>query len=250
MKKLILAAFAAALTILTVVPGAFAQDNRPGVFPIEMWACTFKDRKDQDDMDAVYEQIDAESDAAYGAWQLNPWMAGDLNQQFDFLYIGAWASGNVMGADVANLFSGDSESSESWDETVDCTSFLYTGIDIQQTPNEEDGHYFVTLSDCRAGKGVSNGQAVNGIRRFNDYLVENGLTVGTDVWFPVHGNGDAEFDFKLVHVYTGPEQWGDAWQWRVNNQAFQARRNYMNGVVSCDESRLYSTRTLMNSLNQ
>jgi len=249
MKKLILAAFAAALTILTVVPAAFAQENRPNISPIEMWACTFKDRKDQDDMNAVYEQIEEESDAAYGAWQLDPWLAGNLNQQFDFLYVGIWANGNVMGGDVANLFSGATSSGETWDETVDCASFMFTGVEIQQSPNEEDGHYFVTIADCNADKGVSNGQAVNGIRRFNDYLVENGHTVGTDVWFPVHGAGDAEYDFKLIHVYTGPQAWGGAWQWRIDNQAFQARRNYMNGVVSCDESRLYSTRTLMNSLN-
>jgi len=249
MKKLLLAATTAALILLSGLQTALAQENRPGFFPIEMWACSFLDRKDQDDMNAVYEQIAEEGDVPYASWQLNPYMAGNRDDQFDFIYVGTWGSGNAMGGDIAKLISGEYESGAAWDETVDCASFLYTGINIQDGANEEDGHYFVTISDCTADKGVSNGQAVNGIRRYNDYLVENGQTVGSSVWFPAHGNGDADFDFKLINIYGGPQEWGDAWQWRINNQAVQARRNYMRGVVSCDESRLYSTRTLMNTLN-
>ncbi|MGI9203774.1 MAG: hypothetical protein ACR2Q3_07170 [Woeseiaceae bacterium] len=249
MKKVLLAATMAALIMVNGIPTANAQENRPGVFPIEMWACSFLDRKDQDDMDSVYEQISEDSDAAYAAWQLNPYMVGNRAEQFDFLYVGAWQDGNVMGGDVESMFAGPYESTETWNETVDCSGFLYTGINIQDAPPQEDGHYFVSISDCSADKGVNNGQAVNGIRRYNDYLVENGQTVRTDVWFPVHGNGDADFDFKLIRVYGGPQAWGDLWQWRVNNMAVQQRRNYMQGVVSCDESRVYSTRTLMNTMN-
>jgi hypothetical protein len=249
MKKFLLAATTAALISLTGMQTAVAQDNRPGFYPIEMWACSFNDRKDQDDMDSVYEQIAEEGDTPYAAWQLNPYMAGNRNDQFDFIYIGAWPNGNMMGSDVANLFSGVYQSSEAWNETVSCAAFMYTGIGIQENPDEEDDHYFVTISDCNSDEGVSNGQALNGIRRYNDWLVENGHSVGTQVWFPAHGGGNADFDFKLIHVYAGPEDWGNAWQWRINNTAVQARRNYMSGVVSCDESRLYSTRTLMDTLD-
>ena len=101
MKKFLLAATTAALISLTGMQTAVAQDNRPGFYPIEMWACSFNDRKDQDDMDSVYEQIAEEGDTPYAAWQLNPYMAGNRNDQFDFIYIGAWPNGNMMGSDVA-----------------------------------------------------------------------------------------------------------------------------------------------------
>lgn len=250
MKTFIRTAIAAMLTLTAGMSGALAQENRPGWYPLEMWACSFKDRKDQDDIDAVYKMISKESSAPYGAWQMNPYMVGNRTENFDFIYIGAWSNGNVMGADIANLFSGQYASSAAWDQVVDCMASMYTGINIKPNPDEEDDHYFISVSDCNAEDGVSNGQAVNGIRRYGDYLEENGQSVGMHVWFPVHGGGDADFDFKLLYVYGGPEAWGDAWQWRVNNRANQARRDYMDGVVSCDESRLYSTRTLMNTMDQ
>ena len=250
MKKFSVAAIAAILTLPAGISGALAQENRPGWYPLEMWACSFKDRKDQDDMDAVYKMISEETDTPYGAWQMNPYLVGNRIEDFDFIYIGAWPNGNVMGADIANLFSGQYASSSAWGEVVDCMGSMYTGINIKPNPDVEDGHYFLSVSDCNSGHGVSNGQAVNGIRRYADYLEENGQSLGVHVWFPAHGGGEADFDFKLLYVYGGPGAWGDAWQWRVNNMAVQARRNYMDGVVSCDESRLYSTRTLMNTMDQ
>ena len=46
MKKFLLAATTAALISLTGMQTAVAQDNRPGFYPIEMWACSFNDRHD------------------------------------------------------------------------------------------------------------------------------------------------------------------------------------------------------------
>jgi len=249
MKKILLAASTATLIAFAGIPTVLAQENQPTARPIEMWACSFNDGMDQDDMNDVYEEIDEDNgDARYGAWQLNPYLIGNLPNEFDFLYVGSWQNGNVMGEDLTSMHTGAYESNESWGETVTCPGLLFNSWTIHPGAVEEDGHYFVTLSDCTTAHGVSNAQAMNAIRRYSDYLVENGQTESRSLWFPRHGGGDSDFDFKLVTVYSGPQAWGDAWQWEMENRAFQQRRNFMNGLVSCDESRVYSTRTIMDNL--
>ena len=53
-----------------------------------MWACSFRDRKDQGDMNRVYDMIrDAGDNSGYAAWQINPYFAGSLGQNFDFIYL-------------------------------------------------------------------------------------------------------------------------------------------------------------------
>ena len=72
----------------------------------------------------------------------------------------------------------------------------------------------------------------------------------TFAWFPTAGGGDADFDFKLAHAYEDAQAWGNAGQWTVENQAYLARGDIMDGIVDCDESRVYVGNTIMDNLNQ
>jgi hypothetical protein len=105
------------------------------------------------------------------------------------------------------------------------------------------------VSDCNVSHGNSNGQAIGAISRFNEYRVDNGMEIGTIAWFPVYGGGEAEFDFKLLNVYTGPQHLGDGFSWYVDHQAYNVEGPMMEGVVDCDEARMYLGRTLMDSMN-
>ena len=92
-------------------------------------------------------------------------------------------------------------------------------------------------------------QELAAIRKYNDYRVANGLTVGTFVWFPAYGDGNADFDFKIVTAYDGPRAWGDAGQWFTDNAAYRTRNAIGEGILSCDEARMYTGTTLMDNLN-
>jgi hypothetical protein len=248
MKKLLLAAFTAALSLGIGISTAFAQDG-PQFRPVELWACTFRDGKDQEDMDDVYEMIEeGTGDAQYAAFQINPYFAGNRNQEFDFIYLGVWNSGSEMGADLANYFASNQEAGEAWDETVDCGSSLYASSRIQAPQQTDDGTFMLAVSDCKLAHGNSNAQAAGAISRFNDYRVANGMEVGTILWYAVAGGGGAEFDFKLVNAFTGPQHWGDYFSWYVDNQAYNVEGPMTEGIVACDESRVYVGRTLMNNM--
>lgn len=254
MKRLLLAAFSAAFTFSAGMSTAIAQDGVPQFRPVELWACTFNDRKDQDDMDNVYDMyMGDENETPYAAWQLNPWFVGNRNQQFDFIFLGAWASQSAMGADLASSFAGSGEVDEAWDEAVTCSGLLFASLRIQEVPPAEGAgdNFILTVRDCKTHKGIDNSQALRAINTYNDYRVTNGLTVPTFVWFPAAGNGEADedYDFKIASAYADAEAWGDAGQWFVDNQAYQARSDISSGILSCDEPRVYVGRTLMDNLN-
>jgi hypothetical protein len=251
MKRLLLAMTSAALTLSMAVSTTQAQDGVPQFVPVEMWACSFNDGKDQEDMDDVYDLfIGEDNESPYAAWQINPYFAGNLNQQFDFLYLGAWANGAAMGAGVAGDLASD-DVSEAWDDAVNCGALMFASLTIEETPEpgEAGDDFILTIQDCNVGHAVSNGQASSAIRAYNDYRVANGLTVATFIWYPIAGGGDADFDFKLVRGYDDAQAWGNANQWIVDNMAYVRRGQLLDGIVSCDESRVYTGRTLMNNLN-
>jgi hypothetical protein len=250
MKRLLLAAVSATLS-MTLVTTTSAQDSPPQFLPVEMWACTFNNGRDQEDMDDVYDIfINEENESPYAAWQLNPYFVGNRNQQFDFLYLGAWANGSAMGAGVAGDLASD-DVSEAWDDAVSCGATMFASLNLQPAPEPgQAGDTFVlTVQDCKTGHAIGNRQAVDAIRAFNDYRVSNGMAIPTFVWFPTAGNGEADFDFKLVHAYADAQTWGNSVQWFTENMAYLTRGQIMDGIVSCDESRVYSGRTLMNNLN-
>ena len=246
MRRLLTAAVTAACTLFMGISASFAQDGPPQFRPVEMWACNLNDGKDQGDMDKVYEDlVEDMGDTAYSAFQLDPYfVSGDI--PFDFLYLGAWADGSTMGS---SLMEGE-DTSDAWNDAVTCpASLVFASTWLNQPQNDGgNGEFILTVSDCTNGHAISNGQAAGAIRRYNDYEKANGLDIGTILWYPAYGHGGADFDFKLVHVYPSAQQLGDSFSWYVDNQAYTVRSDIMDGIVDCDEARVYTGRTLMNNL--
>jgi len=250
MKKLYCAALTAlGMAILMPAPG-FAQDGPPNFRPVELWACSYKERKDADDFNrALRMMVEATGDVPYAAYQLMPNFRGP-DQDFDFIYIGVWPDGTTMGRDMAN-YAQHTDVIEAWDEAVDCpVSSLYASYRIQAIEDDGNGsgNFILTFSDCKVAHGNSNGQALGALRRYNDYRVANGMTIPTFAWFPAFGGGNAEFDFKLIQAYSGPQHFGDAWSWFVDHAAYETLGDMTDGIVDCDEARVYNGRTIMNTM--
>ena len=249
MIRLLISALATVSIYAVGLASAQAQDGPPQFRPLEIWTCSFNDGKDQGDMDDVYESlVEDAGDTAYAAFQINPYFAGQFAQNFDFVFLGAWADGSVMGADLATYLG---MPDDDWDEVADCQGSMFASNWIQPMAAPNDmGNFVITVSDCTVDHGSSAAQAVGAIVRFNDYRVANGKTIGTLVWFPVYGGGDADFDFKLAHVYEGAQQLGDSFKWTIDNAAYNVSNSLRQGLVSCDDARLYTGRTIMNNLPQ
>ena len=252
MKKQLVAVAMTACTLLMGVGVASAQDGEvPQFRPVELWACNYRDGKDQEDFDDALEKlVEATGDDPYAAFQLTPNFRGP-DQAFDLIYIGVWESGTSWGRDSVAYAERGVDADEAWEETLDCpVSVIFASMRIQADGGEPDesGDFVLAISDCNVAHGSSTGQALGAVQRFNDYQVANGSTVGKIAWFPVYGGGNAEFDFKLLNVYSGPQQVGDAFQWFIDNQAYLVQEDMMEGLLSCDVARLYNGSTIMNNL--
>ena len=252
MRRLILAAVTALFTLCAGASVVFAQDGGPPSFrPVEMWVCNYKEDKDADDFgDAMEKLAESEGEQNYAAWTLSPFFVNP-NQDFDVLFLGAWGSGTAMGEAYAHYFAAGSDAQEAWNEAVDCpASIMYASYEIQPVPESTDGDgtFVLSVADCKVGHGVTNGQAMGALERFNDYAVANGSTVATFAWFPVWGAGESEFSFKLAQAFAGVEHLGNTFQWFVDTAAYNVNDDMTAGIVDCDAPRIYLGDTVMDNI--
>ena len=251
MKRLLLAATTAACTLFMGTGTSFAQDGPPQFAPVELWACNYRDGKDQGDLQPVLDDlVRLAGDTPTATRMLTPYLRGP-QQAMDFIYIAVWPDGSTMGRDVANYMENGSAADQAWEDTVECNaSSLYGRLSINQPSAEpDDGDNFVlTVSDCKVAHGRSTGQAIGAIQRFNEYRVANGADITELLWFPVYGGGGAEYDFKQVHVFNDYQHLGDTFQWFSDNQAYLVNQDMTDGLVSCDEARVYTGNNLSDTL--
>jgi len=251
MKRLLLAATTAACTLFMGTGLSIAQDGPPQFAPLELWACNYRDGKDQSDFQPVLDDLaEFAGDTRSAIRILAPYLTGP-QQAMDFIYIETWADGSTMGRDVGNYLENGSAIDEAWEDTVECSaSSLYGRLSINQPSAGPDGNdnFVLTVSDCKVAHGRSSGQAIGAFQRFSEYRVANGSDVIELLWFPVYGGGGAEYNFKQVHVYNDYQHLGDSFQWFVDNQAYLVNQEMTDGLVSCDAARVYLGNNISDTL--
>ena len=96
-------------------------------------------------MDEVFEDfVEATAGDAYAGYRLVPSFATG-NQDFDFIYLGVWENGSMMGRDLADYETKGDDVDEAWDEAADCpASLMYGSIRIEQNSGDGDGPITVT----------------------------------------------------------------------------------------------------------
>ena len=247
MKRSMLAAVATVCTLFFGMSISVAQDGPSHFRPVEIWSCSFNDGMDMDDMNDVYEDInEGPGDSSYSGFHLDPYFVGARSQDFDFIYLGVWENGS----DMSDFDPSDNDVEDAWNEAANCSGFLYASTRIQEIPEDAGdatGPFALVVSDCTIEEGRSAGQAVGAMNRFNDYKVANGSTVPTFVWFPALGDGNADFDFKLVMSFPGMQAYGHFFNWYEDNAIYQAQGAMMDGLVDCDDGRLYFGRNVVSN---
>jgi hypothetical protein len=247
MKRSMFAAAAAVCTLLFGISTSIAQDGVRHFRPIEIWSCNFNDGMDMGDMDEIYEDLnEGPGNPSYSGFHLNPYFVGTRSQDNDFIYLGVWENGS----DMADTDPSESDIEAAWDETADCSGFLYASTRIQEFPEDtgdSTGPFVLTVSDCAVEDGRTAGQALGGLSRFNDYKVANGSTVPTFVWFPALGDGDADFDFKLLMSFPGMQAYGNFFSWYEDNAIYQTQGAMLDGLVDCDDARFYFGRNVVDN---
>jgi hypothetical protein len=256
MRKTAISVGTAIVVALSGANISFAQDGAPpNITPVEMQACSYKDRKDRDDLDSAMNRMvtwmEEENSPPYSAWILEKLYTG-ADRTFDYLYVGAWPDGSVMGQDITQYRATAGDEIEAAAEVSDCpANLLYGSLNTKEPPEGDlarDG-VVITMTDCKVAEGRKVPDAIAAIREYGEYRAANGSPGGTWVWFPIYGGGaDGDANFKILNSHTDIQAFGNFYKWNIDNASYRKRNELSEGLLSCDTARAYLADSVVNTM--
>jgi hypothetical protein len=247
MKK-ILKAISVVAALLPIAMGtAMAQVTEDGmgkVIPVELFACSFNGRQDQDDLDAVIARwnrwMDERNNDDYAAWTLTPYHYSPT-QDFDMIWMGAYSDGNAMGAGTDQWFAEGGDVNEGFEEVLTCGAHIGLGSAMYKAPpgNETPGTAIITMMDCELNEGNRYTDVKAAELAWAKHMTDTGSNAGTFHWFPYYGGGDAEYDYKVVNAYANYTELGADWERFSNGGGREISIETFGDVDECDDARVY-----------
>ena len=249
MNKKIAALIVSALLTITGATSALAQGSPPWVIvPVDIWACSLNDRQDMGDLDDWVDKFNAWSDQqddnTYAAWTLTPSYFGP-NQDFDFLWLGAWTDANAMGQGW-DIFNATNEGLMAELQSIStCNAHANYASAAYRLPAGVDnsGNGVITMSDCKRKHGVPGSAVDDAMRQWVDVLDESGSKAAIYHWYPVFGGGGDEFDYKEARSYQNYADLGADYERMGNGGLFRQNQELFDHLVECDSARVYNAQT-------
>ena len=254
MKKILFTIFTSMVVTLSGVGSSFAQDDSdvPNLTPIELQLCNYHNGQDRADYDKavgkMQQWMDDNDAEPYAAWRLQSFFTG-ARTGFDFIYLGAWASGTSMGKDIAQYRATAGDAIAAAEKAADCAnSQMYTSLNVKESDGDGTGDFILTVTDCTVADGRTTANAIDALVEWGQYRDANGSPGGMWIWFPRYGDGDADFNFKLASSYSSMEEFGNYFQWNRDMQGYLKRNELFGGLLDCNVARAYTGDTLVNTL--
>jgi hypothetical protein len=241
MNKLLLMLLAGGLVFAGGLNTAVAQDDDSAA-AVEIYTCSYADGKGAADLDKVVANWNKWADdqglADYSAWTMTPFYSSP-EQDFDVIWMGVTQTGKGMGAaqdmwlEKGGTLAGDFES------VIPCDSHsMSAAVQFKAPPEREDpSSVILGFSDCTIGDGKHfSTDVAPALTAWSEFRAGHGSTAGMWVFFPVHGGGGEEFDFKFVVSHGNYSEQGADFD---NYDPKKAREIFPYGLLSCDSSRSY-----------
>ncbi len=247
MKKIIRAISVLAGLVPLAMGTALAQVTEDGmgkVIPVELWACSYNDRQDRDDLDSVNERwnrwMDERNNNNFAAWVLTPYFYGQ-EQQFDLLWMGAYTDGNAMGAGTSQWLAEGGDINDAYNEVLTCAGHVGFGSAMYKSPpdNATPATGIITMMDCSLNEGHRYQDIQKAEVAWAEHMSSSGSTAGTFHWFPNYGGGDADFDYKVVNAYNSFTDLGADWERFANGGGREASTEIFGDIDDCDDARVY-----------
>ena len=227
------------------------ESDKPTFVPVETWTCNYNEGKGPDDLDEVTaawnDWMDDEDQGDYFAALVTPQYFGEW--PFDVAWLGAWRNGNAMGSGTDLWVTEGGELGAAFAEVVTCSS--HTNFASQKVrehggaddDDESDKTFVLSFSNCsiKDDKTVDDYMAAQ--KEWNAYADEHGIIEGNWMWWPIFGESDNDYDFKVVAAMDDHTESGANWQ-LYSEGHFQKSMDLFNPVVECDIGRMYDARVV------
>ena len=183
-----------------------SEDGMGKVVPVELYACKFNDGQSMANLERVIadwtKYSDDQGTRDYAAWTLTPFFYGQ-EQEFDFIWMGAFTDGNAMGAGFQQWVTEGGKIAEDFNRVADCFGHVLLESAQYKSPpgNETPESSIITMMDCKMNEGSDYDDVRDAELEWAEYITEKGSQAGTWHWFPSYGGGDADFDYKVVQAF-------------------------------------------------
>ncbi len=218
--------------------------------PLELFSCAWEDGKGMKDLMKASERFNKwadKHDMKYSAWTITPQFRSS-EQPFDVGWIGAWQSGEALGAGMQAWQDNGAEEAQEFADVMDCTGAhgLMSSVALNMPQGEPSKAPLVQFSSCSVNDGKTAEDAYNAHKAFSDYMVSQGGQAAAWLLYPALGAGDIDFDYYAVSAYASYAQLGVAFEAYVNGDGWKKAQNELFSVVSCDNPRLYDGKLVRN----
>jgi hypothetical protein len=247
MRKLLKSGGAAALSLLVGMSAADAQVTSEGmgkIVPVHLYACNFNDGQNMSDMNNVIERwnefMDEQGVDSYAAWTLVPYHYGG-DQMADVLWLGAYRDGNAMGEGTDMWLTAGGDLAADFAEVATCQAHLGFSSAMYKAPpsgNTPDSG-ILEMSNCKMKDGVRYSDVRSAEIEWAEYMNENDSRAATYHWFPTHGGGDQDFNYKIVSAYENYTQYGKDWEHGANGGGRAVSVGLFGDLDDCDDARVY-----------
>lgn len=214
------------------------------VIPVELYACKLNDGQNMDGLERVIadwtEYMDDQGIQNYAAWTLMPFFYGQ-EQEFDFIWMGAFADGNAMGDGFQKWVTEGGKVAEDFNKVSSCFAHVLLASAQYKSPprNETPESSIITMMDCEMNEGSDYDDVRDAELEWAEYTTEQGSQAGTWHWMPSYGGGDAEFDYKVVQAFPDFNEFGKDWEGFANGGGRGASMDIFDDVDECDDPRAY-----------
>ena len=238
-----LLAFAIVLSTYTA-SAQVSEDGMGKVVPVELYACKLNDGRSMEDLEEVIEDwteyMDGQAIRNYAAWTLVPFFYG-AEQEFDFIWMGAFTDGNAMGEGFQRWVTEGGEVAEDFDKVSTCNAHIMLASAQYKAPpnNRTPESSIITMMDCKMNDDVEYDAVRAAELKWAEYGDENDSPAGTWHWYPNYGGGDSDFDYKVVTAYEDFSAFGSDWEQFANGGGREASMGIFDDVDECDDARVY-----------
>lgn len=247
MKKTLTTCASALLFLSTGLAVADSHEAEATKFnPVEGWTCNYNDGKGPADLDKVIADwngwMDDQGHGDYFALTMTPHYFGEW--PFDVAWIGVWKDGNAMGTGTDSWRNDGGDIAAGFNDVLTCTSHAnFASQNVKQSTQDDDDpdddSFVVTFSNCSIKEDKTFDDYMAAQEQWNAYADEHGFTGGTWVWWPVWGEPNDKYDFKIAGAVDDHAALGANWQ-LYSEGHFSKSMELFDGIVDCDSGRVYN----------
>ena len=221
----------------------------PNIVPVETFTCNFKDGQTMADLNkataAWNKWMDAQNIGYYYAATVTPNYFGEV--MFDVGWLGAWKDGNAMGSGTDLWINNGGEVNDQFNEVCNWESHTgYASMNIRPPgDDEEDDKTFVlSFSNCSAKEGKSFEDVMAGMNAWKEHQDANGFQASTWMMFPIYGESDSDYNFKLLEGHDNHTAFGADFELMGNGGHWVKNAEIFDDLLECDIARVYDAMTV------